>query len=344
MPLYFIAFAIEIFLFDLIALAFIVYISRRLNMSTVRSLTFYTLFMAVVAGPIVIQRCDLVPAVLVLVALAALIKGRNSLAWAVLALGVVAKLFPIVIAPLFVIWYIIKKQYRQLIKGVAVFSAVILVTVIPWVIIDAQGFCSSISYHLVRGLHAESSYGSFVLLWQLLGFTRVDGGFSYGSYNLISPMADSIAKASFYIIAAILLVLYLLFAFKLKRGQNKIISLEMPTAETESLLLQYAVLVIIGFLVSSKVFSIQYMIWLCPLLPLLNIRRGTHIFILFITVGIFTLYVYPFNYTPFARFKNLPVLIMACRNLLLIVIGFLILFSVRTKMVKESLDSSKLPP
>jgi uncharacterized membrane protein len=285
-----------------------------------------------------------VPAVLVLVALAALIKGRNSLAWAVLALGIVAKLFPIVIAPLFVIWYIIKKQYRQLIKGVAVFSAVILVTVIPWVIIDAQGFWSSISYHLERGLHAESSYGSFILLWQLLGFTHVDGGFSYGSYNLISPLADSIAEASFYIMAAILLVLYLLFAFKLKRGQNKIISFGMPAIETELLLLQYAILVIIGFLVSSKVFSIQYMIWICPLLPLLNFRRGTLIFILFLIVGIFTLYVYPFNYTPFARFENLPVLIMACRNLLLIIIGFLILFSRRTKMVKESLDSSKLPP
>jgi uncharacterized membrane protein len=318
-------------------MALIIYISRRLNISTVRSLTVYTLFIAFVAGPIVVQRYDLVPAVLVLAALAALIKGKNNTAWAVLALSVMVKLYPIILAPLFVIWHIIKKQYRQLIKGVAVFSAVILATVIPWVIIDAQGFWSSISYHLERGLHAESLYGSFILIGQLMGLTQVEGGFSpYTSYDLTSPLADNIAEASFYIMAAILLVLYLLFAFQLKKRQNNITSLEMPAAETESLLLRYAVLVIIAFLVSSKVFSIQYMIWLCPLLPLLNIRRGTLIFILFLIAGVFTLYIYPFNYTPFARFETLPVIIMASRNLLLLAIGALILFSRRTKAAKES--------
>ncbi len=334
---YFIAFAVEIFLFDVIAIALIVYISRRLNMSTVRSLVFYTLFMAVVAGPIVIQRYDLVPAVLVLVALVALIKERNNWAWAMLALGVVAKLFPLVVAPLFFIWHIAKRQYGQLIKGVAVFSAVILATVIPWVVIDAQGFWHSISYHLERGLHAESSYGSFILLGQLLGFTHVQGGFSpYNSYDLTSPLADSLAAASFYIMAALLLALYLLFAFQLKKRQNKITSLGMPAAEAESLLLRYSALVIIAFLASSKVFSIQYLIWLCPLLPLLDIRRSSLIFILFLIAGAFTLYIYPFNYTPFARFENLPVLIMARRNLLIIVIGFLILFSGRARVAEKS--------
>ena len=48
-------------------------------------------------------------------------------------------------------------------EGAAVFLAVILVLVLPWVIIDAQGFWGSISYHLERSLHAESSYGSFTI-------------------------------------------------------------------------------------------------------------------------------------------------------------------------------------
>lgn len=333
---YYVAFAAEIFLFDLLVMALIIYISRRLNMSTVRSLTAYTLFIAIVAGPIVIQRHDLVAAVLVLAALAALIKGRSKTAWAVLALGVMVQLYPLVVAPLFAIWHIIKRQYRQLVKGATVFLAVIFVIAIPWVIIDAQGFWGSISYHLERGLHAESSYGSFILIGQLLGLTQVEGGFSYGSYNLISPLADNISEASFYIMAVIFIALYLLFAFQLKKRQDSITSLETPAAETEALLLRYASLAVIVFLLGSKVFSVQYMIWLCPLLPLLNIRRSNLIFILFLIAGALTLYIYPFNYTPFARFETLPVIIMASRNFLLLAIGALILFPKSTKTVQKS--------
>jgi uncharacterized membrane protein len=332
---YYIAFATEIFLFDLLAIALIVYISRRLNISTARSLTVYTFFIAIVAGPIVIQRYDLVPAVLVLAALAALIKGKSNTAWAVLALGVMTKLYPLVIAPLFVIWHIMKRQYRQLVKGVTVFLAVIFVLAIPWVIIDAPGFWGFISYHLERGLHAESLYGSFVLIGQLLGLTQVEGALSYGSYNLISPLADNISETSFYIMAVIFIALYLLFTFQLQKRQDSITSLETPAAETEAALLRYASLAVIVFLLSSKVFSIQYMIWLCPLLPLLHIRRSNLIVILLLIAGVFTLYIYPFNYTPFTHFETLPVIIMASRNLLLLSIGALILFSGRTKVAKE---------
>lgn len=335
LSLYYIAFATEMFLFDLLVIALIVYISRRLNISTVRSLTAYTLFIAFVAGPIAIQRYDLVPAVLVLVALVALIKGKSKTAWAVLALGVMVKLYPLVIAPLFAIWHIIKGQYRQLVKGMVVFLAIILVLVIPWVIIDAQGLWGSISYHLERGLHAESSYGSFILIGQLLGLTQVKGEFSYGSFNLTSPLADNISKASFYIMATVLIALYLLFAFQLKKRQKDIISLERPAVETESLLLRYTTLAVLAFLLSSKIFSVQYLIWLCPLLPLLNIRRSNLIFILFLIAGAFTLYIYPFNYTPFARFETLPVIIMASRNFLVLAIGALLLFPGRSQAVKE---------
>lgn len=336
LSLYFTAFATEIFLFDLVAIALIVYISRRLNISIARSLTVYTLFVAFVAGPIVIQRYDLVSAVLVLAALAAIIKGKNKTAWAVLALSIMTKLYPLIIAPLFVIWHIMKGQYRQLAEGTAVFLGTVLVMTLPWIIMDAQGFWESISYHLERGLHAESFGGSMVLLGQLFGWTQVEGGFSYGSYNLASPLTDNISTASFYIMAAILIALYMLFAFQLKKGQDSITSLETPVIETEALLLRYASLAVIAFLLSNKVFSIQYMIWLCPLLPLLHIRRSNLIAILLLIAGAFTLYIYPFNYTPFARFETAPVIIMASRNLLLLAVGALILFPGRTKAAKKA--------
>lgn len=335
LSLYYIAFATEIFLFDLLAIALIIYISKRLNISTVRSLTVYTLFIAFVAGPISVQRYDLVPAVLTLAALAAFIAGKNKTAWGVLALGVMAKLYPLVIAPLFAIWYIAKGQYRRLAEGAAVFLGTVLVTILPWIIIDARGFWESISYHLERGLHFESFFGSLVLLGQLFGWTEVGSESSYGSYNLVSPLADNIAEASFFIMAAAFVALYLLFALRLRKEQDSAISPEAPAPGAGELLVRFTSLAVIVFLLCNKVFSIQYMIWLCPLLPLLHIRWSNIMVILLLIAGALTLYIFPFNYTPFIKCETAPIIIMASRNLLLLAIGALILFSGRAGAVKS---------
>ncbi|HAS04283.1 MAG TPA: hypothetical protein DCR71_00715, partial [Dehalococcoidia bacterium] len=80
-----------------------------------------------------------------------------------------------------------------------------------------------------------------------------------------------------------------------------------------------------AFLLFNKVFSAQYMAWFCPLIPLLNIRFKNLIVALLLIAGIFTIYIYPFNYIEFEYYESLPVLLMARRNLLLIIV-FLLVF------------------
>jgi hypothetical protein len=41
--------------------------------------------------------------------------------------------------------------------------------------------------------------------------------------------------------------------------------------------------------------------------------------------GVFTTYIYPFNYIEFEYFENLPVLLMVNRNLLMIIVFILVL-------------------
>ena len=325
LPSYYIAFTVEMLLFDLLAIFLIIFIAKRINISRVKALTTYTLLIAIAVGPIVTQRYDLAPAVMVLASVAAFLAGKDKTAWGVLALGVMAKIFPIVVAPVFAIWLLMKKQYTRLYKGIAAFAGVILLTVLPWLIMDASSLGSFLTYHLDRGLHAESTYGSTIIFAQHLGWTRVGYDFNFGSFNITSGLADNLAHASFYIMGAVLLLVYVMFLYQLyKREINKEVNFSTQ-GEQETLLIRYVVISVLAFLLFNKVFSAQYMAWFCPLIPLLNIRYQNLAVVLLLIAGVFTIYIFPFNYLEFEYFENLPVLLMANRNLLMMIVFILVL-------------------
>ena len=88
-------------------------------------------------------------------------------------------------------------------------------------------------------------------------------------------------------------------------------------------LLKYATLVVAVFMLTNKVFSAQYLAWLCPLIPLAADRRYLAP-MLFIAAAVLTQYVYPYQYISFEMVKALPVLVLTFRNLLLILMTVLI--------------------
>jgi hypothetical protein len=66
------------------------------------------------------------------------------------------------------------------------------------------------------------------------------------------------------------------------------------------------------------------------------LRGGNIVAILLLAAGGLTLYIFPFNYTPFARFETCPVIVMAIRNFLLMATGFLLLLPWRLRPARES--------
>ncbi len=336
-------FALELLVFDILVLLMLYDLSAFFRIRLRTALAAYTLVI-LATGPILVARYDLLPAMLVLGGLWAFIKGKNKLAWAAIALGFGAKVYPIIILPFFLIYQLQNRQYGRLISGAAVFLGVTLLFTLPWVIIDAPGYLESWTYHLERGLHSESTYGTALLVGQVLGITRVEGILNYGSWNLISPLADGLAGAAFYISAAILVVVYVLFYQHLRKntGANHETMISGPSAMA---LIQYSTLAIIVFMVASKVFSAQYLIWLCPLLPLVIGEKGYLLAGLFIAAGVFTQYVYPYNYEEFELGKALPVFALFLRNVLLILAAFVVsLYNTNRAADYQSPGTSALRP
>jgi uncharacterized membrane protein len=322
------AFAAELMLFDVLVLFMIADLASSLKISVRNVLAVYTLLI-LATGPILVCRFDILPAALLLAALWAFVKGKSKLAWAAAALGVAAKLYPAIIVPFFVIYQFKSKQYGQLLKGGAVFLIVLLAISLPWLVIDAPGFWHSLTYHLERGLHSESTYGTVLMAGQVLGITRVEGDLTYGSWNLSSPLADSLAKISFFVSVGALVIVYGIFFWHLRKdseGGAEAIMSEPSAAK----FVQYAALAVIVFMLTNKVFSAQYLIWLCPLLPLIAGGRRYLVLALFVVAAALTQYVYPYNYTGFELVESLPVFTLAVRNLLLVAAAILMALSNRT--------------
>ena len=326
-PVYSLLFALEIFIIDLAVLFLLAKFACRLTMQIWKVYIVYTLCLLAI-GPIITGRYDLLPATLVLLALYAFISGRNKTAWAVLALGIMAKVYPVIIAPFFAIYLLRYRQYRRLVQGITIFLAVALIISLPWLVLDADDYWQSISYHLERGLHIESSYGSVLLVGQILGLTQTTGEFSYGSWNLSSPMADSLAHISTYVTAGLLLLVYALYARRLWRESNDVEPLGMTGGAAASLL-RYSMLAVVIMLLGSKLFSPQFIIWLCPLLPLVIVRWRYALPVLFLVTGGITQYIYPHNYLDLEMVVPYVVVLLAVRNFLLVVMAVILLLPPR---------------
>ncbi len=330
-------FALEMLLLDLVVLFILWKLAFRFKMRIWYVLSFYTLCLLAM-GLIVTGRFDLLPATLVLVALYAFISGKNKTAWAVLALGFTAKLYPIIIAPLFALYLLRHREYKKLIYGVAIFGAIVLALNLPWAIISWDGYCnldnneSFLGYHMNRGLHSESSYGSVLLVGQMLGNAPMAADLTYGSWNIISPLADSLAQSSFYVTVIFLLITYAFYATRLWGRSETTNRVVMPSNGAAELVLRYSLVAVFIMLLTSKVFSPQFLIWLCPLLPLVRVRWRYIVWGLFLVVGGLSQYIYPYHYMEFEYAtlgselgENYLIAMLAIRNFLMVAMAVIYL-------------------
>ena len=327
-PAYGFAYAFEMYLFNLVILYILWKLAERYRLGVWRTLGIYTVCIAAF-NTLVTGRFDLLPAMLVLASLYAFIRGRNKTAWVVLALGAMTKLYPLIIAPLFALFLLQQRRYRQLFQGITVFAGVLLVLNLPWVIASPDGYGNFLSYHMERGLHSESSYGSILMVGQMMGWVQLEAALTYGSWNIISPAADKLAGVSFFITGALLMFLYASYIQRLLKKPSGIDKDGMMDGGTAQSLLRYSILAVFIMLLVSKVLSPQFIIWLCPLIPLVIMRWRYLPLIVFVLIAIATQYIYPHNYIQFEMFEKWPVSMLVIRNMLLLIMALWYLLPLR---------------
>jgi uncharacterized membrane protein len=199
-------------------------------------------------GPIFLNAFDLWPALLVAAALLAFVRGHERSAYAVLALGVAAKVYPLVLLPLASVetW---RRGGRELVRrGLAWFVAVLVVVHLPFAIVGPGGLRFSYWVQLKRGLEVESLGGAVLLALDRLGVHHV-GLVASLSTNVGGRLADAVAAVSSLLVLAGIALVTWLYA---RRRHRPLVA---------------AAAAVVAFVAFGKVFSPQYVDWLVPLVP-----------------------------------------------------------------------------
>ncbi len=313
-------FQYEVLVFDIVGLLLVFDIARRLGEPSWKSLLAYTLSIVAV-GPIVIQTFDIFPAILTLAAIYLFWLEKHNASWALLALGTLTKIYPAVVAPIFLLIYLRNRQFKRMRNGLLVFCSVCLITVVPLVIWGSDSILNFINYHSQRGIQIESTYSALIIILYKMGVTSVRTEFTFGSWNIVNPMTAAIAKLSLYLTAVSLLIAYWFIYRQVQPGQSQFTRIGV-----------YVLLVLAITMATSKVLSPQYLIWLIPLFPIVCSRWRAPIVAAFIIAGALTYYIYPWDYSGLLDFHVDTVAVLLGRNVLLILLAVLAAFSLkRTK-------------
>jgi len=251
------------------------------------------------------------------------------------------KPYTLVLIPIFFISriYESKNEISTILTELVVFISTLLSISLPFLLISYQGFVNSFVYHAERGIQIETIYSSIVHVFsafKLISDVRME--FHFGAWELISPISPILSTLTFYLTAAMLLVIYYtLYKSKKKQQGNK--SIEHKAIPLH----RVSVMAILTFVLFYKVFSSQFLLWVYPLVPLFCMKpelRSKVIISLFIIIGALTQLVYPLNYvyTENGLWLN-TVVVLFLRNILLFLCLILIMFwrKIAGKLPKLSL-------
>jgi hypothetical protein len=302
------------------------------SLTRYQSLLKYYILLCWILVPVLLWRYDLFPALLTFLVFFFVSRERPILAGIFLALGIATKLYPVVLMPIFSIYYLIQRQYRELIY----FSLATIVSscliIVPFILVSYGEFFSFLEYHELRGIQLETLAAGLILLASKIGLTNLDVKLNYGAFHLVSPWADFLLNSS--ILTFIFLCLFgLVFARCFYFFRQEYIAEGKISEQT---LLLYVVAILVVFIVSNKVFSPQYMVWLMPFAILLRHREQQ----LFLWISTLTIALYPFLYDELVNLDSSPIILLNVRNFLMLL--FLSQLLTRKTRLFEKINSRLL--
>jgi hypothetical protein len=256
-------------------------------------------------------RYDLFPAVLAVIAVWAAIEGRPAWAGVALGVGVLAKLYPVAILPALAVVWLIPFDFRRLVRLGAGFGLAIVAGLLPFVALAGRRAFDFFEYQVGHGIQIESIGGGIAVLAGLI--TGVPAGTSFENARV--QVEGPIATAWLAIVPALTIVGFAALGWV---GWRRIrAEARSDTGGIRaSTVVSLAGASVLMVLVTSKVYSIQYIVWLLPFMALLRGR----VFWLAAAIAALTMPIHPLLYSELIKQEALPVLLINLRNGLVVVL------------------------
>ena len=164
-------------------------------------------------GPVSLNTYDAFPALLVVSALAAVLFGRETLAFGLLGVAFAAKLYAAALLPLLVLW--LWRRRKPFGRPLLAFAGAVVVLVGPFAILGWEGLADSVRAQGGRALQIESLGGAVLAAAHRLGLYEADvvtGSTAALSRDLAGSLPDALAVATTVVQGGAIALVAVLFA------------------------------------------------------------------------------------------------------------------------------------
>jgi len=306
---YYVWYQVEVVIADLLIVLALYVAARRWVLPFWRLIAIYTLAVLAV-GPINLQQFDIFPAALSLFAVLRFAADDAIGAGTLLALAVMTKVYPILLAPMFVLlaW---QGNRRGIGRALVAFAITCLLILLPWLLRDPGSLRGMLAFHAERRTHLDSVYSTIASVLRSLGAGWVDVVYSSRSWNIAGPVADALARASTFVLLGVLATIYVLI-YRAARSKGS------AAARDIRFVGHGALTVLLAAMAASKVLSPQYLVWLTPFVPFVIGPRRTAIWVGIIVTGLLTYWIYPWRYQALLSRESSALVLLGARNTALI--------------------------
>lgn len=257
-------------------------------------------------------RYDLFPALLTAIALWAALERRLVVVGFALGVGVLAKLYPIALLPALALPWLVPFDLARLVRLGAAFGLTVLAGLAPFVAIAGDDAFAFLGYQVGRGLQIESVGGGLAVLAGLLGGEAPRLSYGFSAVQVEGPLAHALLGV-LPIVTVIGFGVLAWFGWARVRREATDDGSGGDGIRPETLVtLAFASLLVL--LVTSKVYSIQYVVWVVPFVALLRGRQ----FWLGAAVVALTMPIHPILYSDLVDQQALPILVLNLRNALVV--------------------------
>jgi hypothetical protein len=293
--------------------------------------------MPLLCGALLRTHFDLFPVALLLTGLLLLCRDRPRAGLAVLGLGAMTKLFPLVAVPVALTWLVARGQRREAWQGALACAATIAVIAAAAVTVSPDGALDAVSYHLDRPVQVESSPALVLLGLDAVGAGEAKSVSSYRSDGLEHPAGDAVT--SVFLTALVALVILLCVGAAGRRRAREGRRAGEAAADRGSRRLVIAGLAACAaFALCGKVLSPQFVIWVLPLGALAFAWRMHALAAAVALAALLTQVEFPAHYFDVVAREPLAIGLVAVRNLALAAVIALSVRQLQPRRQEDLLD------
>jgi Glycosyltransferase family 87 len=259
------AFGLEMLLFNAATVWLVAaWVERTQGHERVRGrLAWYTVFYLLLSR-LMFSRYDAAPTLLSFAASTWWFSGRPRAGGIAAALGTLMKVYPAVLA-LVAVPFDSSRLGRSRGRGLIAFVAVVVLGLMGWLAIGgARGVSESLGYQLARGFEYGSLGSGLQMLAARATGAEIDVIRDHAAWSSVTPWTGRLLPLVLPIQAAT--ILFVVVAF-VRRGMNEGV--------------RYSGAAILAFIITGKVFSPQYLLWVTPFISVVEgpiARRASWLF------------------------------------------------------------------